>query len=162
MPGQWCCTACALHAPAGLLGNLPKITCHLSASTAKQQSPQDDIKSAFKLVLQCTYEQTTQSCKVQLLSKVEQNTHMAMQLCCRACPHIADNPPLPQVCKEVLHPCAIEAMDIYLLVGLHLKFSAQYKIPQCASSPCRRHHVHLLQNRRTAHVFAKDHVDPKS
>ena len=27
------------------------------------------------------------------LSKVEQNTHMAMQLRCRACPDIADNPP---------------------------------------------------------------------
>ena len=36
------------------------------------------------------------------LSKVEQNTHMAMQLRCRACPNIADNPPLPQPCKEVL------------------------------------------------------------
>ena len=33
------------------------------------------------------------------LSKVEQNTHMAMQL-----------RPLPQPCKEVLHPCTIEAM----------------------------------------------------
>ena len=45
------------------------------------------------------------------LSKVEQNTHMAVQLRCRACPDIADNPPLPQPCKEVLHPCTIEAMD---------------------------------------------------
>ena len=37
------------------------------------------------------------------LSNVEQNTHMAMQLRCKACPHIADNPPLPQACKEVPH-----------------------------------------------------------
>ena len=36
------------------------------------------------------------------LSKVEQNAHMAMQLHCRACPHMADNLPLPQACKEVL------------------------------------------------------------
>ena len=50
------------------------------------------------------------------LSKVEQNTHMAMQLRCRACPDIADNPPLPQPCKEVLHPCTIEAMDIIILL----------------------------------------------
>ena len=50
------------------------------------------------------------------LSKVEQNTHMAVQLRCRACPNIADNPPLPQPCKEVLHPCTIEAMDIIILL----------------------------------------------
>ena len=50
------------------------------------------------------------------LSKVEQNTHMAVQLRCRACPDIADNPPLPQPCKEVLHPCTIEAMDIIILL----------------------------------------------
>ena len=48
------------------------------------------------------------------LSKEEQNTHRAMQLCCRVCPHIADNPPLPQACKEVLHACAIETMDIVI------------------------------------------------
>ena len=41
---------------------------------------------------------------------------MAMQLRCRACPNIADNPPLPQPCKEVLHPCTIEAMDIIILL----------------------------------------------
>ena len=41
---------------------------------------------------------------------------MAMQLCCRACPDIADNPPLPRPCKEVLHPCTIEAMDIIILL----------------------------------------------
>ena len=39
-----------------------------------------------------------------------------MQLRCRACPDIADNPPLPQPCKEVLHPCTIEAMDIIILL----------------------------------------------
>ena len=49
------------------------------------------------------------------MSKVGQNTHMAMQVRCRACPNIADNPPLPQPCKEVLHPCKIEAMDIVIL-----------------------------------------------
>ena len=36
---------------------------------------------------------------------------MAMQLRYRACPHIADNPPLPQACKEVHHPCATLTMD---------------------------------------------------
>ena len=41
---------------------------------------------------------------------------MAMQLHCRACPNIADNPPLPQLCKEVLHPCRIEAKDIVILL----------------------------------------------
>ena len=50
------------------------------------------------------------------LSKVEQNTHMAVQLRCRACPDIADNPPLPLPCKEVLHPCVIETMDIIIRV----------------------------------------------
>ena len=50
------------------------------------------------------------------LSKVEQNMHMAVQLRCRACPDIADHPPLPQLCKEVLHPCTIEAMDIIILL----------------------------------------------
>ena len=50
------------------------------------------------------------------LSKVEQNTHTAMQLRCSACPDIADNPPLPQPCKEVLHPCTMEAMGIIILL----------------------------------------------
>ena len=50
------------------------------------------------------------------LSKVEQNTHMAVQLLCKACPDIADNPPLPQPCKEVLHPCTIEPMNIIILL----------------------------------------------
>ena len=36
-------TACALHAHrVHLLGNSPKITCHMSASIATQQSPQDN------------------------------------------------------------------------------------------------------------------------
>ena len=42
-------------------GYSPKITCHLSDSTAKQQSPQDNNETAFKLVPQCPYEQTTNS-----------------------------------------------------------------------------------------------------
>ena len=50
------------------------------------------------------------------LSKVEQNTHMAMQLRCTVCPNFADNPPLPQPCKEVLRPCTIEAMHIVILL----------------------------------------------
>ena len=41
---------------------------------------------------------------------------MAMQLRCRACPNIADNPPLPQPGKEVLHPCTMKAMDIGILL----------------------------------------------
>ena len=41
---------------------------------------------------------------------------MAVQLRCRACPHIVDNPPLPQPCKKVPHPCTIEAMDIIILL----------------------------------------------
>ena len=53
------------------------------------------------------------------LSEVEKNAHMATRLRCKACPHIADNPTLPQASKEVLHPCAIEAMDIVIfLLGL--------------------------------------------
>ena len=43
---------------------------------------------------------------------------MAMQLRCRACPNIADNPPLPQPCKELLHPCMIEAIDIVKLLSV--------------------------------------------
>ena len=50
------------------------------------------------------------------LSNVEQNTHMAMPLRCRACPNIADNPPLPQPCKDVLDPCTIKAMHIMILL----------------------------------------------
>ena len=66
----------ALHAHCTHLpGNSPKITWHLSASKAKQQSPQDNNKTAFKLELQCTYGQTTQCCNVQLCSGM-QDTHM--------------------------------------------------------------------------------------
>ena len=50
------------------------------------------------------------------LSKVVQNTHMATQIRCRACPNIADNHPLPQRCKGVLHPCMMETMDIVILL----------------------------------------------
>ena len=171
-------TTCILHTQRP--GYKPKKTCHLSSSTAKQQSPHENNKIAFNLVLHCPYEQPTQTyagacthvqvasailgyitktvvtklakniiitflllngclllCphRVRLrhmrprsiglipsvpantkLSKVEQNTHMAIQLRCRACPNIADNPPLPQPCKEVLHPCTIEAMDIVVLL----------------------------------------------
>ena len=50
----------------------PKITYHPSdSSTAEQQSPQDKNETAFKLVLQCTYEQTTQPYKVQLCSGMQ-------------------------------------------------------------------------------------------
>ena len=50
------------------------------------------------------------------LSSVEQNAHIAMQLCCRASPHIADNPPLPHACKQVPHPFTVEAMDIIIFL----------------------------------------------
>ena len=68
------CLATRLHC-VHLPGNSPKITYHLSNSTAKQRSPQDNNKTAFKLVLQCTYEQTLQSCKVPLGSGM-QDAHM--------------------------------------------------------------------------------------
>ena len=48
------------------------------------------------------------------LSTMEQNTHMAMQLRCTACVHRLRT--IPQPCKEVLHPCTIEAMDIVILL----------------------------------------------
>ena len=41
---------------------------------------------------------------------------MAMPLRCRECLNIAHNPPLPQPCKVVLHPCTIEAMEIVILL----------------------------------------------
>ena len=69
------------------------------------------------------------------LSNVEQNTHMAVQLRCRACPDIADNPPLPQPCKEVLHPCTIETMDIIILllvVGQSFPTNIKYSGVQAA------------------------------
>ena len=59
-----CCTVCALHTQ--MPGYSPRIAYLLFDSTAKQQSPQDNNETAFKLVLQCLYEQTTQPCKVQL------------------------------------------------------------------------------------------------
>ena len=48
-------------------GYSPKNTCHLTGCTAKQQSPHENDKTAFNLVLHCPYEQTTQPCKVRLL-----------------------------------------------------------------------------------------------
>ena len=47
-------------------GSSPKITYHLSDSTAKQQNPHNNNETAFKLVLQCPHEQNTEPCKVQL------------------------------------------------------------------------------------------------
>ena len=44
------------------------------------------------------------------LSKVEQNTHMAVQLRCRACPDIADNPPLPQTYKDATQRSATHCL----------------------------------------------------
>ena len=51
--------------------NAPKITCLLSASTAKQQNPQDSNETAFQLVLQCTYKQTTESSEVSLCIAIQ-------------------------------------------------------------------------------------------
>ena len=48
---------------------------HLFDSVAKQQSPQDNNQTAFKLVFQCLYEQTTQPCQVQLCRGM-QDAHM--------------------------------------------------------------------------------------
>ena len=78
------------------------------------------------------------------LSEVEQNTHMAMQLRCRACPDVADNPPLPQPCKEVLHPCTIEATDIIILL---LVVSQSFRTNRgnfCTARALRAHCVLLL------------------
>ena len=62
------------------------------------------------------------------LSKAEQNMHLAMHLRCRALPHIANNPPLPQARKEVPHPCALEAMDIVIfLLGFTLSILSTNK-----------------------------------
>ena len=57
------------------LGYSPKITYHLCDSKAKQQSPQEKNETAFILVLQCLYEQTTEPCKVQLCRGM-QDAHM--------------------------------------------------------------------------------------
>ena len=56
-------------------GYSPKNTCHLTSSTAKQQSPQENNETAFNLVLHCPYGQTTQPCKVQLWRGM-QDAHM--------------------------------------------------------------------------------------
>ena len=50
-----CCTACILRTQRP--GYSPKNTCHLSGSTAKQQSPHENNETAFNLVLHCPYEQ---------------------------------------------------------------------------------------------------------
>ena len=42
-------------------GYSPKNTCHLTGCTSKQQSPHENNETAFNLVVQCPYEQTTQS-----------------------------------------------------------------------------------------------------
>ena len=48
------CTACILRTQR--LGYSPKNTCHLSSSTVKQQSPHENNKTAFDLVINCRYE----------------------------------------------------------------------------------------------------------
>ena len=50
------CTACILRTQRP--GYSPKNTCHLTGCTAKQQSPDENNKTAFNLVLHCPYEQT--------------------------------------------------------------------------------------------------------
>ena len=45
------CTACILRTQR--LGYSPKNTCHLSSSTAKQQSPHENNETAFNLVINC-------------------------------------------------------------------------------------------------------------
>ena len=58
--GHYVRTACILRTLR--LGYSPKNTCHLSSSTAKQQSPHENNKTAFNLVINCRYEQATQPC----------------------------------------------------------------------------------------------------
>ena len=67
------CTACILRTQR--LGYSPKNTCHLFTSTAKQQSPHQNHKTAFSLVIKCRYEQANQPYKVQLC-KGMQDAHM--------------------------------------------------------------------------------------
>ena len=67
------CTACALRTQR--LGYSPKNTCHLFTSTAKQQSPHQNNKTAFSLVIKCRYEQANQPYKVQLC-KGMQDAHI--------------------------------------------------------------------------------------
>ena len=66
-------TACILRTQR--LGYSPKNTCHLFTSTAKQQSPHQNNKTAFSLVIKCRYEQANQPYKVQLC-KGMQDAHM--------------------------------------------------------------------------------------
>ena len=78
------CTACALRAHCvrtacilrtQRLGYSPKNTSHLSSSTAKQQSPNENNETAFNLVINCRYEHANQPCKVQVC-KGMQDAHM--------------------------------------------------------------------------------------
>ena len=78
------CTACALRVHCvrtacilrtQRLGYSPKNTCHLFTSTANQQSPHQNNKTAFGLVIKCRYEQANQPYKVQLC-KGMQDAHM--------------------------------------------------------------------------------------
>ena len=66
-------TACILRTQR--LGYSPKNTCHLFTSTAKQQSPHQNNKTAFSLVIKCRYEQANQPYKKQLC-KGMQDAHM--------------------------------------------------------------------------------------
>ena len=91
------------------------------------------------------------------LNKVGPNTHMAMQLHCKACQNIANNPTLPQPCKEVLYPCMIEVIDIVIFLLVFTPSFLTNKVQWCASGP-----YNLFQDSKTAHLFAKDHIDPKS
>ena len=64
-----------VHTHTERLGYSPKNTCHLSSSTAKQQSPHENNETAFNLVINRRYEQATQPCKAQLC-KGMQDAHM--------------------------------------------------------------------------------------
>ena len=56
------------------------------------------------------------------LRQVQQNTDMLVQISGRTHPHIADNLPMPKACKEVFHPCAIEAMHIIIFLLVVTQF----------------------------------------
>ena len=84
LPWLSVCTACALRGHCvrtacilrtQRLGYSPKNTYHLFTSTAKQQSPHQNNKTAFSLVIKCRYEQANQPYKVQLC-KGMQDAHM--------------------------------------------------------------------------------------
>ena len=66
-------TACILRTQRP--GYSPENTCHLTGSIAKQQSPHENNRTAFNLVLHYPYEQTTQPCKGQLCRGM-QDAHM--------------------------------------------------------------------------------------